>query len=178
MERAWNLHYARWVIEDGEPELHVGDEFEWHTVGFWSDKRLSPSTENNKGATPIADGRYRVNAEVIYVSRDTRLSAYIIDFGIRAECLGTDLLPQGCAEGDFVSGEISLDLPLCGAPHNYDLSHRWRANEILADLTPYILSSQSRVYVRDSSQIHHQTVASTDSVKAHAYLLNCNLLAH
>ena len=178
MEREWNLHYARWVIEDGEPELHVGDEFEWHTVGFWSDEQLLRSTEKSRGATPIADGRYRVNAEVIYTSPDTSLSTFIIDFGIRAECLGTDLLPQGCAEGDFVSGEISLDLPLCGAPHKHGLSHRWRANEILADLTPHILSSQGRVYVRDSSQIHYQTVAATDSVKARSYLLNCNLLTH
>jgi len=24
----WNLHYLRWVIGDGEPELHVDDVFD------------------------------------------------------------------------------------------------------------------------------------------------------
>ena len=176
MERDWNLHYARWVIEDGEPELHVGEEFDWHAVSFWSDERLTRSTERWKGATPIADGRYRVNAEVIYISQDANLSAFIIDLGVKAETLGADLLPKGCTEGDYVSGEISLDLPLCGAPHAYDLSHRWRINEVRADMTPFVLSSAGRVYVRDTSQIQYQTVSGTDSVKARSYLLNCSLL--
>ena len=176
MERDWNLHYSRWVIDDGEPELHVGEEFDWFAVSFWSDAPLVRSTESTRSAIPIADGRYRVNAEVIYISQDTKLSAFIIDFGIRAECDGANLLPDGCVEGDYVSGEISLNLPLCTAPHAYDLSHRWRANEIFADLTPFVLSSVGRVYVRDSSQILYQTVAGTDSVKARSYLLNCSLL--
>ena len=175
MERDWNLHYSRWVIDDGEPELHVGEEFEWFSLSFWSDARLTRSTERTRSANPIADGRYRVNAEVIYISQHTELSAFIIDFGVRAECDGANLLPQGCVEGDYVSGEISLDLPLCTAPHVYDLSHRWRVNEISADLTPF-LNSVGRVYVRDCSNIHYQTVAGTDSVKAHSYLLNCTLL--
>ena len=29
MESVWSLHLQRWVIEDGEPELHVGDVFDW-----------------------------------------------------------------------------------------------------------------------------------------------------
>jgi hypothetical protein len=176
MERDWNLHYARWVIEDGQPELHVGEEFDWHAVSFWSYERLMRSTECCKGATPITDYRYRVNAEVIYISQDANLSAFIIDFGVRAECLAADLLPKGCTEGDYVSGEISLDLPLCGAPHAYDLSHRWRINEIHADMTPFVLSSVGRVCMRDTSQIYYQTVCGTDSVKARSYLLNCSLL--
>ncbi|MDE1162345.1 MAG: hypothetical protein PW792_10425 [Acidobacteriaceae bacterium] len=176
MERDWNLHYARWVIDDGEPELHVGEEFDWFAVSFWSDAPLMHSTENTRSAVPIADGRYRVNAEVIYISQDANLPALIIDFGIRAVCDGASLLPDGCVEADYISGEISLDLPLCTAPHPYDLSHRWRANEILADLTPFVLSSHGRVYVRDSSHIRYETVAGTDSVKASSYLLKCSLL--
>lgn len=30
----WNLHYSRWVIDDGEPERHVGEIFEWFAVEF------------------------------------------------------------------------------------------------------------------------------------------------
>ncbi len=174
MECDWDLHYSRWVIDDGEPELHVGEEFDW-SVGFWSDALLVRSTESMRSAIPIGDGRYRVNAEVLYISQDTTLSALIIDFGIRAECDGANLLPDGCVEGDYVSGEIKLDLPLCTAPHAYDLSHRWRANEIFADLTPLVLSADG-VLVRDSLRSHYQTVAGTDSMKAHSYLLKCSLL--
>jgi len=131
---------------------------------------------STRSATPIADGRYRVNAKVIYISQDTKLAARIIDFGIRAVCDGADLLPDGCVEGDYVSGEISPDLPLCTAPHACDLSHRWHVNEVFADLKPFVLSSVGRVYVRDSSQVRYQAVACTDSVKARSYLLNCSLL--
>ena len=175
MQRDWNLRYSRWVIDDGEPELHVGEEFEW-SVSLWSDAPLMRSTESTRSATPIEDGRYRVNAEVIYISQDTNLPAFIIDFGIRAECVEANLLPQGSTEGDYVCGEIDLGLPLCGAPHAYDLSHRWRVNKISADLTPFVLSSVGRVYVRDSSQVTYQAVAGTDAMKAVSYLLNCNQL--
>jgi hypothetical protein len=59
-----DLHYARWVIDDREPELHVGEEFDWFAVSFWSDSPLLRSMESTKSAVLIADGRYRVNAEV------------------------------------------------------------------------------------------------------------------
>ena len=55
-----------------EPELHVGEEFDSFAVSFWSDVPLVRSTESTRIATPIADGRYRVNAEVIYICSKTR----------------------------------------------------------------------------------------------------------
>lgn len=150
MDQNWNLHYARWVIDDGEPELHVGEEFEWFTVGCWSDVQLRDSGESTKGAVALPDGRYRVNAEVIYVSQEEPLRASIIDFGLKAEDDGANLLPQGCIAGSYVSGEIRLELPLCGAPHGHNLSHRWLVHSVSADLTPFVLSSGGGVYVRDT----------------------------
>ena len=40
MRLEWNLHYFRWVIGDGEPELHVDDVFDWFAISFWSDAAL------------------------------------------------------------------------------------------------------------------------------------------
>jgi hypothetical protein len=84
MYLGWNLHYFRWVIGDGEPELHVDDVFDWFAISFWSDAALIRAVERTKAAVPIADGYYRVNAEVIYVSHDPKQAACILDFGIKA----------------------------------------------------------------------------------------------
>jgi hypothetical protein len=34
MYLGWNLHYFRWVIGDGEPELHVDEVFDWFAISF------------------------------------------------------------------------------------------------------------------------------------------------
>lgn len=177
MQTDWNLRYSRWVIDDGEPELHVGEDFEWFAISLWAEEALGPSTEHTRSAVPIADGRYRVNGEIIYVSQDTDQSAFIIDCGVKAIADGLSLLPNTSKEGDFVTGEIELLLPLCTAVHTENLAHRWRVNKVSADLTPFIPSSVERVYVRDSSQILYKEVLGTDSLKAYSYLLNCTLVS-
>lgn len=176
MTREWNLHYASWVIDDGEPDLHVGDEFTWHALGFWCSSPLVRSKKKTKSADPIGDGLYRVNAEVTYIKRDKELPAVILDCGLKAACPGANFVAAECREGDHVRGEIALDLPGFSATQAYDLSHRWRVNKISADLTPFISGPFSRVFVRDRSQIRYQSVAGTDSVRACSYLLNCTLL--
>jgi hypothetical protein len=176
MQSNWNLRYPRWVIDDGEPELRVGEEFEWFAVSFWSDVPLVRSAESARSAVPIADGRYRVNAEVIYISPEPKQSAIIIDFGIKAICDGLSLLPHGCEQGDHVTGELDLLLPLCTVLHTHKLSQRWHVDGISADLTPFVLDSENRFYTRDSSRITYTDVASTNSVKARSYLLNCRNL--
>ena len=176
MNADWNLRYSRWVIDDGEPELHVGEDFEWFAISLWTEEALELSTERTRSAVPLDDGRYRVNGEIVYVSKDAKQSGFIIDFGIGAIADGLSLLPEECNEGDFVTGEVELLLPLCTAVHTHDLAHRWRVNNVSADLTPFVPSSVERVYVRDSSQILYKEVLGTDSVKAHSYLLNCTRL--
>src|ERR1700760_4062481 len=79
----WNLHLLRWVIDDGEPERHVGDVFDWR-ISFWSDAALMCAGERTKTAVPLGDSYYRVSAEVIYVSYDPEQAACILDFGIKA----------------------------------------------------------------------------------------------
>lgn len=162
----WNLHYEDWIIGDGEPDRQVGDVFDWFALAIWGDEKLRKIGEAQKSAVPISDFRYRVVAEVIYVSQN----ACIIDFGLRATTTD-DLLPSDCQAGDFITGEIGLRLPLVtevGPEEELKkLAYRWRVNGISADFTPYVNSR------RDESRIAYQDVPSTASVKASCYVLRC-----
>jgi hypothetical protein len=162
----WNLHYAEWIIGDGEPDRHIGDVFDWFALGFWSEEKLVKIDEAQKSAVPHSDFKYRVVAEVVYVSEN----ACIIDFGLKATTTD-DLLPSDCRTGDFVTGEIGLRLPLVtevGPEEEFKkLAYRWRINRISADFTPYVNNR------RDESRIEYLEIPSTASVKASSYVLHC-----
>ena len=179
MSLEWNLHYDRWVIEDGEPELEVGDQFDCLQVQCWSDNALIPvNSGQGTSAEPIADFKYRVNAKVIYVSEE----ASVIDMGIAAIGACELLLPE-CKNGDFVTGEIGVG---CGLPRwtehvpddvLFEVKRTWRVNRISADLTPYIpRPDDSRWLERDNSRVHYEEVEATHSVKASSYILHCTQL--
>ena len=167
MNLEWNLHYFRYVIDDGEPERHVGDEFDWFAISFWSDAKLTRAMERTKAAVPIADNAYRVSAEVTYVSHDPEQAACILDFGIKAVSNSADILPPECQEGEYVTGEIRLELPLCTKVFPHELARRWRVNRISADLTPY-----GPHPVSDASAVRYQEVDDTNSVEAESYVLH------
>ena len=174
MHPEWNLHYERWVIEDGQPDLAVGEIFKWFAIAFWTESKLVKVDERTKSAVPIEDYKYRVVAEVRYVSE----KACIIDFGLTATA-SVDLLPDECREGDHVRGEIYLNLPLCTdvVPEELFkiLAHKWQVNRISADLTPYVASSENpRFLSRDDSRIRYQEVTATRSVRANSYVLHCS----
>ena len=173
----WNLHYSRWVIDDGEPERHVGETFEWFAVEFWPDAAIVQSVETTKSAIPIADNSYRVNAEIISISGDTELAYCILDFGLRAICNGGNVLPTGCQKGDYVTGEIRLGIPLFSLMYSDDLTYQWRVNKVSADLTPYVLDSTKRVWIRDISAVEYDDVSGTDAVEAKGYVLHCSQLS-
>ena len=170
----WNLHYARWVIEDGEPERNVGEVFDWFAITFWTERQLSAASDRTTSVVPVSDYQYRVVAEVTYLTD----RACIIDFGLGATA-SSDLLPQGCKEGDYVTGEIYLNLPLCTEVGPDDvfkaLARTWRVNRISADMTPYVPHPEySGGLIRDASHIRYQDVRSTDSVRTHTYVLHCS----
>jgi hypothetical protein len=169
----WNLHYFRWVIGDGNPERHVGEVFDWFATTFWSEATLAKADEHEKTAAPIADNAYRVAAEVVYISTDALQDACVIDFGIRA-ISDLEILAPGCREGDYVTGQVRLELPLCTKISPHDLTRRWRVNRISADLTPYVPHPTHGYLMRDSSQIQYKDVAGTDSVSAECYVLHCS----
>lgn len=170
----WGFHLQRYVIEDGEPELHIGDVFAW-PLTFWVDKVLTRSLEESKIASPLAGNYYRVNAEVIYISRDPTQAGCIIDFGVQAisemgGLLGLPL-PSECEVGDYVSGEIRLDLALCTVVHPHDLTRKWRVEHIYADLSNYTDKPG------DTARSRYQDVPATDTVRVGSYVLHCSAVA-
>lgn len=170
----WNLSYEDWLIGDGEPHRAVGEVFEWFAVSFWSWEPLTKSKERTRSAVCIPDFKYRVVAEVTFVSE----KASVIDFGLRATA-SSDRLPAACKTGDYVSGEIALNLPLCTdiVPDEVlsTLAHAWKINRIIADLTPYIAHPEnSRFFYRDDSRLQYQDVSSTRAVRAKNYILDCS----
>jgi hypothetical protein len=174
MPSEWNLYYPIWMIADGEPDREVGEIFEWFSVEFWTLKCLERTDERNKSAIPVADFNYQVVAEVAYLSE----KACVIDFGLRA-IRTPGLLSPVCKQGDYVTGKISIGLPLCTevVPEEVSktLTRKWRVNRVSADLTPYVTRPDNPLfYFRDETQIQHREVKSTTALKTHAYVLHCS----
>lgn len=173
----WNLHYERWVIDDGEPERCVEEDFSWFSVEFWSTNKLRKAPESATSAFEVSGYRYRVVAELVLLSE----KACVIDFGLRA--IGyADSISAECKQGDYVTGEVALGLPLCTeiVPEKIlkSLERRWHVNGIHADTTPYISHAQNpRAYFRDESRIQFEPVESTASLRTHGYILHCTKLA-
>lgn len=164
----WNLHYASWMIGDGEPERRVGEVFDWFAVEFFS-KALSKTSRRVRSATPAQTYGFYISAEVIFLTEESA----VIDFGLVA--IGNRRnLDSGVIRGDFVVGEISLGLPLCIAPIpdeiNLRMSRQWRVNGISADLTS---SANGRL---DLGQLGYKQVTSTTDLKALDYVLHCTEL--
>ncbi len=137
MSQEWNLHYARWIIEDGQPERCVQEEFNWFSLEFETTNKMERGSERRKYALPASDYRYRMSAEIIFLSE----KAAVLDFGLKA--IGhRDQLPAKCAQGEYVTGEVALGFPLCDAnvPEEMQrlLARRWHVNAIQADMTPYV----------------------------------------
>ena len=173
MQNEWKLHLLRGVIDDGNPELHVGDVFVW-LVTFWTETVLARSTERVRAAVPLERDYYSISAEIIHISQNSKYPFCILDFGMMAfsqsgSLLGLPLPPE-CREGDYVAGEIRLELPIWGEPSPYDLRYRWRVNGVVADLANFSL------YPGDLGKSDYQDVSGTASVLAGSYILHCSNL--
>ena len=178
MRSIWNIHYSRWVIDDGQPELDVEQNFDWFALAFWPTQGpLLSTSERVKSAVPTPDYRYTVTAEVVFRSG----GSCVIDFGLKAiahpECIASE-----CKQGDFIKGELALSLPLSTevAPEEISrtLARKWQVNEIHADVTPYISHPDNlKFFFRDESRIQYEPVLSTASVNARGYVLHCTELA-
>jgi hypothetical protein len=172
-ESVWNLHLDRYVIDDGNPELQVGDVFDW-PLTFWADAVLTRTVARTKVVLALAGNYYGVDAEVIYISQDPGQAGCILDFGMKAISEAGGLLgvplPSDCKEGEYVTGQIRLNLPLCTVVHPHDLTRSWRVEGISANLTGY------NSYPVDTSVSCYQEVFSTDAVRAPSYVLRCTAI--
>ena len=171
MPSEWSLGYPRYMINDGCPHIEAGQMLEWPALEFWSENTLALTESRSMNASEIADHRYMITAEVVYIS-DT---AAVIDFGLKA-IRTRDLLPFECKEGDFVSGEIYLGLPLStevvADKVLASLAYRWNVQKVLADLTPFT-EIRGSGFIRDRNQIRYQEVRSTEVLETEAYVLRC-----
>jgi hypothetical protein len=171
MNCEWHLHYDGWVIEDGQPDREVGEAFDWFALSFRSeDERLGVADEGVKSATAVDDFQYMISGEVIYLADN----CCVIDFGLNAAG-SADNLPTGCATGDYVTGTIRIELPLCIALVPQEillrLRYKWTVRKISADLTP------DNGFARDKSQIRFEEVLGTNLLKARSYVLHCSEVA-
>jgi hypothetical protein len=175
MPSEWNIGYARWIIDDGEPEREVGERFRWFAIEFWATNSLTKSAAGLRSVSVGATYSYHVVAEVVHVSGN----AAVIDFGLRA--VGqTKLLPIGCKQGDYVTGEINLSFPLCTdiLPDEIiaSMTHDWAIKHIVADLTPYRPGDETNSwFVRDEKRVAYEEVNSTRERTAESYILQCAL---
>ena len=167
MNCEWHIHYEGWVIEDGQPDREVGETFDWFALSYWTeDERLKMTEERVKSATAVDDFKYRISGEVIHLADN----CCVIDFGLKTVGSADDL-PAGCASGDYVTGTISIELPLCIALVPQEilaaLHHKWTVQKIFRDLTP------DNGFARDKSQIRFEEVLGTKFLKARSYVLHC-----
>ena len=130
--------------------------------------------DKTKVAVPLRGNYYLVNAEVIYVSKDPAQVGCILDFGAKAVSelgglLGIPLPPE-CEEGDYVTGEIRLDLALCTVVHSHQITCKWRVGEISADLANYGSKPS------DVCGSRYQQISGTDAVRAGSYVLRCSVI--
>ena len=170
----WNLHYPRWMIDDGSPDRRQDETFNWTAVEFWNEAPFASTSEREKSAEPVGDYEYRVVAKVLYVGDAT----CIIDFGLKAISY-RDQIQSGCRDGDYVTGHISLGLAdyTFVAPESVfkDLRYAWHVNRISADLTPYVPRLPGG-WIRNASNVRYSLAASTDEVQTHSYILHCTAM--
>lgn len=140
------------MIGDGEPHPGIGEVFDWFAIEFWSDEPLTITPRRTRSAVPTGDFQYPVTAEVVFIAEK---NAIVIDFGLLAISVLANVQPEVCI-GDFVSGEISIALPLCIEPiPDYlitRMGRQWRVDGISADLTAYSVGR------RDIARISYKQV--------------------
>jgi hypothetical protein len=170
----WNLYYARWLLSDGEEDRRVGEIFNWWVLDFSTQKGLTRSQELCKSALVAPDYHYRVAAEIVHLSKD----ACVIDFGLLA--IGSsDQIPNGCREGDYVTGEFRINLPnhVCKVPCELEarMAHNWQVNGILADMAQLVsFDDNSQAPYWRESEIPYRDVKSTEeSGPCRGYILKC-----
>jgi hypothetical protein len=174
MPSTWNIHYARWIIDDGEPEREVGDHFLWELLLYHSAERMTHSATRELSVLEADDYSYDVVAKIVHLSP----TASLIDFGLTA--FGApNLVPRQCEIGDYVTGRIKLSFvhycyPSVPAQIRESMSHHWSAEAVLADLTSYSHADEAeKRFIRDSQNAKYEPVKSTREKNVQDYILQC-----
>ena len=169
----WYLHYPSWVIGDGEPDFAVGDVFDWRMVSLWRDESLTIATQRTKQALPCSDFCYRIVGQITYLSKD----GCVIDFGGLQAVAPFDVLPSGSCQSEYVSGVVTLLLPLVTefGPDIPLSVQRWKVKRVFADLTPYVQGTEGGLAL-DRAHRRNVQIQATSEISTHTYILECELM--
>jgi len=178
----WSVVLPSWIIQDG----NYGDFEQGQIAEFaleFSPVAVEPSVAGLVIAEPIAEGRYRVTAQIIYLTSEV----WVLDFGLRV--FQESRPPEGLIAGMFVTGDIWVGIDpffyferLSAIPTMPSLSYSWRIDRISQQTAPFIeqLHLDGTAYLaRDEAQSHYRDIPRTDAWhddrgKAE-YVLHCTL---
>jgi hypothetical protein len=159
------IHLSRWIVEDGNyADFHVGETRRF-ALEVWNQSPLTRSTEHVTSLRKQRDHSYNFSGRLVFASN----GVWVIDGGVLAYSDRKSEIDPECKAGDFVRGHLKFCVdPFfyfeehCKVPHIPPLIYGWQINSIEQDTTPYILSNDGRMYVRDESQRSFKAVSGTD----------------
>jgi hypothetical protein len=194
VNKSWNVGLDSWILSDGNyPLFSEGDDVEF-ALEFYS-QDFSHSSSPTISAELLKDGRYRVNAEVVYL--DSNL--WILDFGIlaysQAIYIGNangnknNLSHEGrkllefqmkISPGQMISADLYLGIDhfayferLCNDPLVPPLIYKWHLDKIEEDCSKLIRNEHGE-WVYDKDEPEWKGVSKIDyPLRSHSYLLHC-----
>jgi hypothetical protein len=179
----WRIGISSWIIQDGNYGDFRRQERAEFALEFYPGS-WHPNSTSEKPALWIGGSNYKVNAEVIHVSK----RCFVIDFGISAYQQAEP--PKAIRRGRWLTAEIYLGID----PFFYfeDLTHvkgmppliyNWHIHKISVETAPFIESVDAhgrRMMVRDGSKSAFREIQQTDAWTEDngnaEYVLDCTLM--
>jgi hypothetical protein len=158
------IYLSRWIIEDGNyDDFRVGERPRF-ALEFCASPPLARSTEDAISLREKSDHSYNVFSRCVFASG----GVWVIDCGVLAYSERKNEMVSGCKVGDFVRGDLKFGVdPFFYFEQHYKIPHipplvyEWQINSIKQDTTPYILSDDGRIYMRDERRRSYQEVQGT-----------------
>jgi hypothetical protein len=158
------IYLSRWIVEDGNYDDFCVGEKRKFALEFWPSAPLTRSKENVTSLQKQNDHSYNASGRLVFATD----GVWVIDCGLLAYSQGASEIESGCKTGDFVRGDLKFAVdPFFYFEQYYKipgippLIYEWHINSIEQDTTPYILSNDGRMYIRDVSQCSSQAVHGT-----------------
>jgi hypothetical protein len=158
------ISLPRWIIEDGNYDDFCVGERRKFALEFWASTPLTRNAENVISLREQSGHSYDVAGRLVFASNGVS----VIDCDVLAYSERESEIEGGCKVGDFVRGNLRFGVdPFFYFERHYKspsippLIYEWQVNSIEQDTTPYILSNDARMYIRDESQRSHQAVRGT-----------------
>jgi hypothetical protein len=179
----WCIGLGAWVIQDG----NYGDFVRGERTRFALEadvERLDPAPAAERGAARVDGNRYRVTASIMSIDE-----VAVLDFGLRAYCMGWEL-----PSAEWVTGELTVSVDpftyfegLASEPGVPPLIYTWHLADIRRNVTPWV-ESEHQYFERDPHEARWESVPETNawtdwrggtgawSLSMPDYLLECELV--